>query len=74
MTSGSQRTVFLGIALGALGGLAARLLAPAAVTTALVDYVAAPLGQIFLRLLFMLAVPVVFSASAVVMPSPGACG
>ncbi len=65
MTSGSQRSVFLGIALGALGGLAARLLAPAAVTTALIDYVAAPLGQIFLRLLFMLAVPVVFSALVV---------
>lgn len=65
MTAGSQRTVFLGIALGALGGLVARLTAPAAVTTALVDYVAAPLGQVFLRLLFMLAVPVVFSALVV---------
>jgi DAACS family dicarboxylate/amino acid:cation (Na+ or H+) symporter len=31
----------------------------------LVEYLAAPLGQIFLRLLFMLAVPVVFSALVV---------
>lgn len=65
MTAGSQRTVFLGIALGALAGVAARFWAPAAVTTALIDYVAAPTGQIFLRLLFMLAVPVVFSALVV---------
>lgn len=65
MTSGSQRSVFLGIALGAVGGLAARLGAPTEVTTALIDYVAAPLGQVFLRLLFMLAVPVVFSALVV---------
>lgn len=65
MTEGSQRTVFLGIAVGALAGVAARFWAPADVTTALIDYVAAPAGQIFLRLLFMLAVPVVFSALVV---------
>lgn len=65
MTSGAQRHVFLGIALGALGGLAARLWLPTRIAPYVVDYVAAPLGQIFLRLLFMLAVPVVFSALVV---------
>lgn len=45
--------------------MAARLVAPPALAAGLVDYVAAPLGQIFLRLLFMLAVPVVFSALVV---------
>lgn len=57
----------IGIAVGAISGLAASELVGAGaiaptVVSAIVDYAAFPLGQIFLRLLFMLAVPLIFSA------------
>jgi DAACS family dicarboxylate/amino acid:cation (Na+ or H+) symporter len=64
-TGPSQRLVFLGIGVGSALGLGARYVLPEPVLRAAVDYVAAPVGQIFLRLLFMLAVPVVFAALVV---------
>jgi dicarboxylate/amino acid:cation (Na+ or H+) symporter, DAACS family len=59
--------MFVGIVAGAALGLAARALVQAGVLPAdaldlIVTYVARPAGQIFLRLLFMLAVPLIFSA------------
>jgi DAACS family dicarboxylate/amino acid:cation (Na+ or H+) symporter len=62
--------MFVGIAAGALLGLVAREAADrsevaADVVRAVVEYGAYPIGQIFLRLLFMLAVPVVFAALVV---------
>ncbi len=62
--------MFIGIAVGAVLGLAARELADrspdlAAVLADVITYGSQPIGQIFLRLLFMLAVPVVFAALVV---------
>ncbi len=62
-----HRAMAIGIAVGAIAGLAtselvARGLIDPAVVGGIIDYVAFPLGQIFLRLLFMLAVPLIFSA------------
>jgi len=55
--------MLIGFLAGALAGIAANLMAADAVwLNALVTYVANPVGQIFLRLLFMLVVPLVFSA------------
>lgn len=65
MRPSAQRHIFVGILLGSLLGLLTRWLAPSSVQAFLVDSLALPLGQIFLRLLFMLAVPVVFSALVV---------
>jgi DAACS family dicarboxylate/amino acid:cation (Na+ or H+) symporter len=62
----AHRKMLLGIAVGAGGGLLAN--ATAANTpalTALITYVSDPLGQIFLRLLIMLVVPIIFSALVV---------
>ncbi len=50
------------LAAGVLLGLVARSIVPADSLTWFVDNVAQPLGQIFLRLLFMLVVPILFSA------------
>jgi len=50
------------IAGAGLGLLANAFFADAAWLAALVDYVADPVGQLFLRLLFMLVIPLVFSA------------
>jgi DAACS family dicarboxylate/amino acid:cation (Na+ or H+) symporter len=50
---------------GAGLGIASRSLLPERVTDILVEYVAQPLGQIFLRLLFVLVVPLLFSALVV---------
>ncbi|HVZ31256.1 MAG TPA: dicarboxylate/amino acid:cation symporter, partial [Polyangiaceae bacterium] len=50
---------------GAGTGVLARAALPAQVLRVLVDYVAQPLGQIFLRLLFVLVVPLLFSALVV---------
>jgi DAACS family dicarboxylate/amino acid:cation (Na+ or H+) symporter len=66
----SPKTILAGIAVGAGLGLAGREAVDAgwldgAVLRAMIDYVAFPAGQVFLRLLFMLAVPVVFSALVV---------
>jgi DAACS family dicarboxylate/amino acid:cation (Na+ or H+) symporter len=50
---------------GAGLGLGARAVLPENVIDALVEYVAQPVGQIFLRLLFVLVVPLLFSALVV---------
>ncbi len=55
--------MMIGLAVGAIGGLTANALAhdaPALVWA--VDNVIGPIGQVFLRLLFMLVVPLLFSA------------
>jgi DAACS family dicarboxylate/amino acid:cation (Na+ or H+) symporter len=57
-----HRAMLYGIAIGATLGLVASELVDPEVVGYVVDYVANPLGQIFLRLLFMLAVPLIFSA------------
>jgi len=55
--------MLIGFLVGAIGGIAANLLAAdAGWLEMLVTYVTQPVGQIFLRLLFMLVVPLVFSA------------
>ena len=55
--------MLVGFVAGASLGLMANFLfADAAWLDALVRYVADPVGQVFLRLLFMLVVPLVFSA------------
>ncbi len=55
--------MLIGFVAGAVAGIAANLLAAdAAWLNAVVTYVANPIGQIFLRLLFMLVIPLVFSA------------
>jgi len=55
--------MLIGFVVGAVAGIAANLFAADAVWLhALVTYVANPVGQVFLRLLFMLVVPLVFSA------------
>ncbi|WP_437282443.1 dicarboxylate/amino acid:cation symporter [Sorangium sp. So ce375] len=59
----SHRTMLLGVAVGAAGGLTANAVAaghPA--LTWVVDHITYPVGQIFLRLLFMLVLPILFSA------------
>jgi len=50
---------------GAGLGIGVRAVLPKHVVDILVDYVAQPLGQIFLRLLFVLVVPLLFSALVV---------
>lgn len=52
----------VGAALGAGGGLIAHALLAGPVLDGVVRWVAQPIGQIYLRLLLMLVVPVVFSA------------
>ncbi len=55
--------MLIGFVVGIVGGLAANFwAADAGWLDALVTWVANPLGQVFLRLLFMLVVPLVFSA------------
>jgi len=59
--------MLFGVALGAVLGLLAELAASngvidKSIVTAINDNVALPAGQIFLRLLFMLAVPLIFAA------------
>jgi dicarboxylate/amino acid:cation (Na+ or H+) symporter, DAACS family len=66
----SPRAMLIGIVAGAALGLGAHYLADQGEVFAtnlgrINDYVAFPIGQIFLRLLFMLAVPVVFAALVV---------
>jgi DAACS family dicarboxylate/amino acid:cation (Na+ or H+) symporter len=59
----SQKKLAVGIVLGAGAGLLLKAVAPGSRwLELLVAHVAAPLGQIFLRLLFMLVVPLLFSA------------
>ena len=55
--------VLIGFAIGIGGGIAAHLIGPDIPwISALIDYVAAPAGQLFLRLLFMLVLPLMFTA------------
>ncbi len=55
--------VLLGFVLGALAGLAAHFYAAdAQLTHDAITYVTRPLGQVFLNLLFMLVIPLMFSA------------
>jgi len=55
--------MLIGFVAGAMAGIAANLMAADADwLNKLVTYVANPIGQLFLRLLFMLVVPLVFSA------------
>lgn len=59
----STQKMLIGLALGGAGGLLANTLAhDAPALLWIVENVAAPVGQIFLRLLFMLVVPLLFSA------------
>src|SRR5688572_28568550 len=55
-------TMVIGASIGAAAGLAAYELAPATELGYVVKYVTDPVGRIFLRLLLMLAIPIVFSA------------
>src|SRR3546814_19568027 len=54
----------IGFAIGLVGGLAVHLMgaADAGWVEMLTTYVTQPIGQIFLRLLFMLVIPLLFSA------------
>lgn len=55
--------ILIGLVVGASGGLAANAWAADARWLAiLVDYVANPIGQVFLRMLFMVVVPLVFAS------------
>ena len=61
-----QWRILIGFVLGTIAGLAAYSLAPgAAWIETLVTYDTGPIGQIFLRLLFMLVIPLLFSALVV---------
>ena len=54
--------ILLGLVLGAVAGVLANLFIERSVVDFIVKYVASPLGQVFLRLIFMLVVPLVVSA------------
>ena len=57
--------ILLGLGLGAVAGIAANLLAPGAEwVETLVTYVAQPVGQVFLGMLFMVVMPLVFTTLA----------
>ena len=61
-----QWRILAGFLLGLIGGLAVYAAAPdAAWVDTIVTYVTGPVGQIFLRLLFMLVLPLLFSALVV---------
>ena len=61
-----QWRILVGFLAGTIAGLAAYTLSPgAAWIDWLVTYVTGPVGQIFLRLLFMLVIPLLFSALVV---------
>lgn len=61
-----QWRILIGFIAGLVAGLAAYTLAPgAAWVDTVVTYVTGPVGQIFLRLLFMLVIPLLFSALVV---------
>ena len=55
--------MLIGFVIGVVGGIAAKYLFDGSdVLAAFITYVTQPIGQVFLRLLFMLVVPLVFSA------------
>ena len=58
--------IAIGLVAGALvGGLCNRLFSGAAWLAFVSDNVAYPVGQVFLRLLFMTVVPIVFTSGAI---------
>ncbi|MGQ0589086.1 MAG: dicarboxylate/amino acid:cation symporter [Sphingosinicella sp.] len=58
-----QMKMLIGFLIGLVGGLAVNMTQPdAAWVETLTTYVTAPIGQIFLRLLFMLVLPLLFAA------------
>ena len=70
-----QWRILIGFLAGLIGGLAVYTLAPgAAWVEAVVTYVTNPIGQIFLRLLFMLVIPLLFSALVVGIAEMGDLG
>ncbi|MDT0575782.1 dicarboxylate/amino acid:cation symporter [Croceicoccus sp. F390] len=70
-----QWRILIGFITGLAGGLAAYSLAPDAVwLDAIIEYVTQPVGQIFLRLLFMLVIPLLFSALVVGIAEMGEIG
>jgi DAACS family dicarboxylate/amino acid:cation (Na+ or H+) symporter len=62
MHAASHRKLLLGLILGVVAGAGLHALGDLPVVTALDTYVLQPIGQIFLRLIFMTVVPLVFSA------------
>src|SRR5262245_66646004 len=59
--------ILIGLALGAAGGLAANALYPSGTDAAdelrvAIDHWIRPAGQVFLRLIFMIVLPLIFSA------------
>lgn len=59
----SHRAMLLGLVTGCVLGLAVNRLAPGSEIVRLsVEYVSVPIGQVFLRLLFMLVIPLLVSA------------
>ena len=61
-----QMKMLIGFVLGLTLGLVAHMTSPGAPwVEAITDYVTGPIGQIFLRLLFMLVIPLLFSALVV---------
>jgi dicarboxylate/amino acid:cation (Na+ or H+) symporter, DAACS family len=57
--------ILIGLGLGAAAGVSANLFAPGEPwVDAVIEYVAQPVGQVFLRLLFMVVIPLVFSTLA----------
>ncbi len=62
MSDRSAKSVAIGIGAGVGLGLASRLSLPSSALTFTVEWIAQPIGQLFLRLLFLLAMPVVLSA------------
>ena len=70
-----QWRILAGFVLGLLGGLAVYATMPdAAWLDTVVTYVTGPIGQIFLRLLFMLVLPLLFSALVVGISEMGEIG
>ncbi len=70
-----QWRILAGFLLGLAGGLAAYALAPGADwVDAVVKYATGPAGQIFLRLLFMLVLPLLFSALVIGIAEMGEIG
>ena len=72
---GLQWRILIGFVLGLVAGLAAYALARDAEWVAtVVTYVTNPIGQLFLRLLFMLVIPLLFSALVVGIADMGEIG
>jgi Na+/H+-dicarboxylate symporter len=70
-----QWRILIGFLAGLIGGLVVYAFAPdAAWVDSVVTYVTGPIGQIFLRLLFMLVLPLLFSALVVGIAEMGEIG